>query len=39
MAIVQCLSCSGKSIEDDDVAILHCPYCGSGIIKVIEHDE
>lgn len=36
MALVQCMKCGKKMIEDDESAILDCPYCGNGTIKVIE---
>jgi len=38
MALVQCMSCGEKIIEDKDAAILDCPKCGSGPIKVLEGD-
>lgn len=38
MAVVQCGSCGKKMIEDKDIAILTCKYCGSGPIKVIKDD-
>ncbi|MBP1971564.1 DNA-directed RNA polymerase subunit RPC12/RpoP [Virgibacillus natechei] len=36
MALAQCMNCKEKIIEDEESAILKCPYCGSGIIKVLE---
>lgn len=36
MALVQCVSCKEKMIEDDESAILKCPYCGSTMIEVLE---
>lgn len=36
MALVQCMSCKEKMIEDDDTAILECPKCGSASIQVLE---
>ena len=39
MALVQCTNCGKKIIEDDDFAILHCPHCGNGAIRVIEDDK
>lgn len=38
MALVQCGSCGKKTIEDKDSAVLTCPYCGSGPIKVIKEN-
>ncbi len=38
MALVQCMNCGKKMIEDDESAILSCQHCGSGIIKVLEDD-
>lgn len=39
MALVQCMSCGEKIIENEDEAILDCPKCGSGPIKVLEDDH
>lgn len=36
MALVQCKNCGNKMIEDEDTAILNCPYCNHGVIEVIE---
>ena len=36
MPLVQCMSCKEKIIENDDEAILECPFCGSTAIEVIE---
>ena len=36
MPLVQCLNCKEKMFEDEDEAILECPYCGSTAIEVLE---
>lgn len=36
MALVQCLSCGEKMIEDEESAILECPKCGGSSIRVLE---
>lgn len=36
MALVQCQSCDEKIIEKEDEAVLRCPKCGNGTIKVLE---
>lgn len=39
MALVQCVECKEKMIEEEDTAILECPFCGSKIVKVISDKE
>lgn len=39
MALVQCVECDKKMIEDDEMAILECPFCGCPIIRVLEEKE
>lgn len=36
MALIQCISCKEKIIENDDDAILECPHCGSTAIQVLK---